>query len=268
MPIVCCESKTLCLYSKTELVSYGRSHHSVFNDNRRFRWSSLCQNVAYRRALYISQMPFNTSTNAKRRGRSLTQNRRLQYSHPITTTLVVSAHTSFNWLTAALLDGSRFALLRGLLGSWSSSRCCSVASSTSWLLFIVLSWLLTGSCCNGLSVLLVLVHGPVEDIIVLEALTDEEITEDLAKVGIVWLVVESKGSGVVEIDGEFVGEPSAKNLSWGGHLLFHDSVVLLLFGSGLQSLPWKGTSAKVEHDISKRFHVITARLLDTKMSVD
>ena len=37
---------------------------------------------------------------------------------------------------------------------------------------------------DGLGVLLVLVHSPVEDVVVLEAFADEQITEDLAEIGV------------------------------------------------------------------------------------
>lgn len=129
------------------------------------------------------------------------------------------------------------------------------------LLFIFRTWGVTGSLGNGLSVLLVLVHSPVEDVIVLESLTDKEITEDLAEVRVVGLVVETKGAGVVEIDGKLVGESTAENLSRGGHLLLHNTVVLLLLGGSLESLPWEGSTAEVEHNVSEGLHVVTARLL-------
>lgn len=65
--------------------------------------------------------------------------------------------------------------------------------------------------------------------------------------------------------------------------LFHDSVVLLLLGSSLESLPWKLASEEVliisstplagrkvayHEDITKRLEIISTRLLNTQMSVD
>ena len=114
---------------------------------------------------------------------------------------------------------------------------------------------------NSLGVLLVLVHGPIENVVVLESLADKEITEDLAEVGVVWLVVEAKGTGVVEVDGELIWESTAEDLGWSGHLLLHDAVVLLLLGGSLESLPREGATAEVKHDISEGLHVVTARLL-------
>lgn len=137
--------------------------------------------------------------------------------------------------------------------------------TTSWLLlFLRCSLLSVPSCCNSLGVLLILIDSPVKDVVVLEALADKEISEDLPKVRIVGLIVEAKRTGVVQVDGELVGEAAAKDLSWGCHLLLHDSIVLLLLGCRLQSLPWQGAPAEVQHDVSKGFHIIPTRLFYTR----
>ena len=140
--------------------------------------------------------------------------------------------------------------------------------ATSWFLLFLLSWLVACCLSNGLSILLILVHSPIEDVVVLEGFTNEQITEDLSEVGVVRLVVETEGTGVVEIDGELVRESSAENLSWSGHLLLHDTVVLLLLSSSLETLPWERATAEVEHDIAERLHVIAARLFNAQVSVD
>ena len=132
-------------------------------------------------------------------------------------------------------------------------------ASTALVVFLTLA--LTSSLGDGLGVLLVLVDGPVEDVVVLEALTDEEVAEDLAEVRVVRLVIEAEGTGVVQVDGEFIGEATAEDLGGGGHLLLHDAVVLLLLSSRLETLPWKGTAAEVEHNVSEGLHVVTAGLL-------
>jgi hypothetical protein len=121
---------------------------------------------------------------------------------------------------------------------------------------------------DGLGVLLVLVDGPVEDVVVLEALTDEEIAEDLAQVRVVGLVVEAERACVVEIDGKLVGEATAEDLGGRGHLLLHDAVVLLLLGGRFESLPGQRATAEVEHDVPERLHVVTAGLLDAQVGVD
>lgn len=131
-------------------------------------------------------------------------------------------------------------------------------ASATLVVFIALA--LVGGLGDGLGVLLVLVDSPVEDIVVLEALTNKEIAEDLAEVRVVRLVVKTQRAGVVEVDGKLVGEATAEHLGGGGHLLLHDAVVFLLLGGRLKTLPGKGTTAEVEHDVAKGLHVITTGL--------
>lgn len=166
--------------------------------------------------------------------------------------------TGCHWATALIGDST------GGLATGSSSS----AGATS-LLFSFLGLGLVGSSLgNGLSVLLVLVDGPVEDVVVLEALTDEEVAEDLAEVRVVGLVVEAKRAGVVEVDGELVGEATAEDLGGGGHLLLHDAVVLLLLSGSLEALPGQRAAAEVEHHVTKGLHIVTTRLLDTQVGID
>lgn len=140
--------------------------------------------------------------------------------------------------------------------------------SSAWLLVFILRVLVASCLCNCLGVLLVFVDGPVEHVIVLEGLSDKQITEDLSQVRVVRLVIEAEGTGVVEIDGKFVGESTAQDLGGGSHLLLHDTVVLLFLGGSLQALPWERAAAEIEHDIAQGLHVITTRLFDTQMSID
>jgi hypothetical protein len=160
-------------------------------------------------------------------------------------------------------SGALLACDGSALGTCSSAGIgsCSGSDMTSTAVLVVLLALaLVGSLSNGLGILLVLVDSPVEHIVVLEAFTDEEIAEDLAEVRVVWLVVEAEGAGVVQVDGELVREATAEHLGGGGHLLLHDAVVLLLLGGRLETLPGKGATAEVEHDVSEGLHVITAGL--------
>jgi hypothetical protein len=159
--------------------------------------------------------------------------------------------TCIDWTT--LVGGGSRSTSIGGIGSG------DMASAASLVVFLTLASI-SGSLGNGLGVLLVLVHGPVKDIIVLEAFADEEIAEDLAQVRVVWLVIEAEGTGVVQVDGELVGETAAENLSGGRHLLLHDAVVLLLLRSSLEALPGKGATAEVEHHVAEGLHVVTARL--------
>ena len=117
---------------------------------------------------------------------------------------------------------------------------------------------------NGLGVLLVLVDGPIEDVVILEALTHEEVAEDLAQVRVVGLVVEAERARIIEVDGELVGKAATEYLGGRGHLLLHDAVILLLLGGGLETLPGELAPAEVQHDVSERLHVITTRLFCTE----
>lgn len=74
---------------------------------------------------------------------------------------------------------------------------------------VVLSIVLASCLGNSLGVLLILIDGPVEDIVVLETLTNEEVAEDLAKIAVVRLVVEAERASVVEVDSELVREATA-----------------------------------------------------------
>jgi hypothetical protein len=113
-----------------------------------------------------------------------------------------------------------------------------------------------------------LLDTPVKDIIVLEALADEEITEELAQIRIVGLVVEAESTGVVEENAKLVGEATTEKVGLSSHLLLHDTVVFLLLGRSPQTLPWELTTKEVEKDISQRLKIITSCLLNTKMGID
>jgi len=109
---------------------------------------------------------------------------------------------------------------------------------------------------------------PVEDVVVLEALTNKQVTEELAKVRVIRLVIEAKSTSVVQEDAEFAREATAKNIGGCSHLLFHDSVILLLLGSGLESLPREGATQEVHEYVCERLEVVTTGLLNTQVSVD
>ena len=150
----------------------------------------------------------------------------------------------------------------------SSLRGLVASRGGSGLVRVLLLRLLLLSLGDGLRVLLVLVHGPVKDIVILEALADEEVAENLAKVRVVRLIIEAERARVVEVDGKFVGEAPAKDFGRRRHLLLHDAVVFLLLGGSLETLPGKRAAAEVEHDIAERLHVVSARLLNAEVGVD
>jgi hypothetical protein len=107
----------------------------------------------------------------------------------------------------------------------------------------------------------VFVDSPIEDVIVLETLTDEQISEDLAKVRVVRLIIKPQRTGVVKVDSKFVRETTAENFGRSGHFLLHNTIILLLLCSSLQALPRQRPTAKVKHDVTKRFHIVTTGLL-------
>jgi hypothetical protein len=109
---------------------------------------------------------------------------------------------------------------------------------------------------------------PIKDIVVLITLADEEISEELAEVGIVGLVIKAKSASVIQKDTEFVGVATAKEVSGCGHLLFHDAIIFLFLGGGFQTLPGESTAEKVHKNISQRLEVIPTGLLNAQMGVD
>lgn len=91
----------------------------------------------------------------------------------------------------------------------------------------------THGILRGGHLLLVGLDRPVEHVVVLESLSDEQVSEQLSQVRVIGLVVESERSAVVEVDGELVGETSAESLGWRRHLCI--GVSGGTGGAGLQS---------------------------------
>jgi hypothetical protein len=113
-----------------------------------------------------------------------------------------------------------------------------------------------------------LLHAPIEHIIVLEAFTDKQIAEQLAKVRIIGLIIEAESTAVVEEDSKLIRETAAEEIGRGSHLLLHDSVVLLLLGGGLETLPWESTAKEVHENVGQRFQIVTSGLFNTQVRVD
>lgn len=129
------------------------------------------------------------------------------------------------------------------------------------LFFLLVRLLGVTSCSDGLSVLLVLVDSPVEDIVILEGLADKEIAKDLTKVRVIRLVVKTERASIVEVDGELIREAATEDLSRSRHFLLHDTIIFLLLRSSLEPLPRKRATTEVEHNIAQRLHIVTTRLL-------
>lgn len=103
--------------------------------------------------------------------------------------------------------------------------------------------------------------APVKDIVVLVSFTDHDVGEELAKVGIVGLIIEAEAAGVVDEDVELEREAVAEKLGRGRHLLFHDTIVLLLLGGGSQTLPGQRASEEVHEDVAQCLQIVTSGLL-------
>ena len=111
-------------------------------------------------------------------------------------------------------------------------------------------------------------NTPIQDVVMSVALTNKEMTKEVAQVGIVRLIIEAKSTGVIQENTKLGRESMTQEIRGSGHLLLQDTIVLFRRRSSLETLPRKGTSEEIHQDISKRFEVITTTLLDTQVSVD
>lgn len=111
-------------------------------------------------------------------------------------------------------------------------------------------------------------YAPVEDVVVLVALSNKEVAEELAKVRVIRFVVKAKGSSIVQKYPKLVRETTAKEVCRSGHLFLHDAVVFLLLGGSLKALPRKSTTKEVHENISERFEIVPTSLLDSQMCIN
>jgi len=95
------------------------------------------------------------------------------------------------------------------------------------------------------TVLGVSLDTPIKDVVVLIALPNKEVSEELAQVRIIGFVIKAEGAGVVQKDPKLVGEPAAEDVRRGGHLLLHDAIIFLLLGGSLQALPGKSATEEI-----------------------
>ena len=155
---------------------------------------------------------------------------------------------------------------------WKETKCYVHSITSKAMFLVVLNYLASAASLSAASCTAVLsgstLDAPVEHVIVLVAFTNEEVTEELAEVRVVRLVIETQRTGVVQEDRELLRVATAKQVRGGGHLLLHDPVVLLLLGSSLETLPGKRASQEVHENVGKRLEIITTSLFDTQVSVD
>ena len=93
--------------------------------------------------------------------------------------------------------------------------------------------------------------GPVKHIVVLKTLSIEEFLEESFQIRIVRAILETEGTTVFKIGSEFGSVALAELFRAGGHFSIHDSLVLLLFGVGFESLPGERSANKVHQDVSE-----------------
>ena len=118
------------------------------------------------------------------------------------------------------------------------------------------------------SVLLLAQDDPVVLVVILVAVALEKIFEHVPHSCVLRSFVESQVSALAEILHELNRVALAQNLNGSCQLLFFDPFVLVPLVVGLESLPRKHTSQEVHGNVTDTFHIISAGLLNTQVSVD
>jgi len=113
----------------------------------------------------------------------------------------------------------------------------------------------------------VLKDGPVEDVVVLEILPVEEVAEDVSKVVVVGLVLETERTTDLKVCHKLLWEAFAKHFDRRAHLSFADLLILKLFSCRLQPLPRERAAEEVHDDVAERFKVVTTALLDAEVGI-
>lgn len=98
--------------------------------------------------------------------------------------------------------------------------------------------------------------------------TCEQVTQLLAQIRVVWLVIEPQRAAVLEVRDKLRRESTAEDFNGRDHLLLADLLVLLLLRSRLKALPWQAASQKIHHHVAEGLNVVPATLLDAEVSVD
>ena len=96
----------------------------------------------------------------------------------------------------------------------------------------------------------------------------ESLSEQVAKVVVIWGILKSKVADVAEVLVKLLWEAIAQLGNWGSLLLFSDLLVFLLVGCSLESLPWETSAEKVHEDVAEGLEIVTAGLLTSEMGVD
>ena len=116
--------------------------------------------------------------------------------------------------------------------------------------------------------LLEIQNGPIKHVIILKALAVKELLEESFKISIVRTIFETKRATVFKVRAEFGRVSLAQLFSGGRHFAVHNSLVFLFLSVGFESLPGKGSADKVHEYITEGFKIITARLLNSNVSIN
>ena len=85
--------------------------------------------------------------------------------------------------------------------------------------------------------------------LLLNLLPAEEVLHEAAQIRIIGSVLEPQTAAVPQIGDEFARKMLAQRLDWGGHLLLHDLLVLLLFTDGAEA--WEDANGGYVHIVSE-----------------
>jgi len=105
-------------------------------------------------------------------------------------------------------------------------------------------------------------------IVVLVAIPLKQILEHISHGGVLRSLIKSQVACLTEIFGELHRVALAQNLNGGGQLLLFDSFIFVPLVVSLEPLPRKHASEEVHDNITNAFHVISAGLLNSQVSVD
>lgn len=118
------------------------------------------------------------------------------------------------------------------------------------------------------NLLSLLFENPVVLVVVVVAALVHEVLEYFAHVVVVGSLFELEVAAVLEIDVELLGHAPGQRLDRRRDLLVLYSVVLVIFGFALQTLPWQTALQEVYQDESDRLEVVSSALFDTQMGID
>jgi hypothetical protein len=115
---------------------------------------------------------------------------------------------------------------------------------------------------------LLLLGGPVENVVGGDFVTFFSRIQEGAEVVVIWFLLELEAFSVVDENSELVGKAFAEDFGGSGHFFLQDHLILGLGVFGLHVLPGQDTSEKVHDHIANGLDIISSRLLDSHVSID